>query len=94
MFTNDIYVVKNWCFKNYTALDIQKTNVISLTDFGFSLWLVIDVISFVCKMNSIHFNYNTGDVLNLVLNCVNYLGVELYIILRFQQHANHVSFWH
>jgi hypothetical protein len=92
MFRNDIYVVKNWCFKNYTDLNIQKTNVISLTDFGLSWWLLSDAISFTCKTNCIHFNYNIGDVLILVLNCVKYFHDKLYSKLHFQQHVNHVSF--
>jgi hypothetical protein len=72
-------------------LNIQKTNVISLTDFRPSQWLVIGVIFFTCKTNTVPFNYNIGDVLILV-NCVNYVGVELYSKLYFQQHVRHVSF--
>jgi hypothetical protein len=72
---------KTGVFKNDMDLNIQKTNVISLTDFGLSWWLVIDIISFISKTNSIHFNYNIGDV--LVLNCVKYLHVK--------QHVNHAS---
>jgi hypothetical protein len=56
-------------------LNIQKTNI----------------IPFAHKTNSIHFDYNIGDIWIFHIDCVKYLGVMLDSQLYFYLHVNCIS---
>jgi hypothetical protein len=51
------------------------------------------IISFTCKINSIHFNHYVKDVLNLCSDCIKDLCVMLDSKFYFHYHVDFVYSW-
>jgi hypothetical protein len=70
----DMHSVKKWCLENCVTLNTQKTNV----------------IYFIRKSNSIHFDYHLGNAVFTRTDCVKVLGVWLDNRPYFHHHVNYI----
>jgi hypothetical protein len=73
---SDIDSVQKRCIENYLKINIAKTNI----------------IYFIRKTKSIHFNYFLDDLLIIRTNCVNNLWVVLVTKLYFHHHVDNLHF--